>query len=117
MPVILCRWFALKGIKGDTREERNADIHEKLDRMTEGFDDPDESERDEYLDLIFYLVDDFASVFDPAAMNMTDPAQVAELLQSTLISQTIGTKAEENPGYYSSRRPSPAVWWMFVLNF
>lgn len=97
----------LMGIKGDTREDRDTDIHNKLDKITTAFEDPDLSERDDYLDLIYYLLDDFAVNFDPITMNMSDPDQVGKLLQSMLISQTIKTKRDENPDYYRRRYPTP----------
>ena len=97
----------LMGIKGDTREDRDTDIHNKLDKITTAFEDPDLSERDDYLDLIYYLLDDFAVNFDPITMNMSDPDQVGRLLQSMLISQTIKTKRDENPDYYRRRYPTP----------
>ena len=88
---------ALMGIKGHTPDERAADIHAKMDKLAEAFEDPDHKKRDEYLDLIYYLVDDFGSTFDPAAMNMNDPKEVERLLQSMLIDQTVSTKMLENP--------------------
>ena len=99
---------AFMGIKGSTREERTADIHAKMEELAQEFEDPDDSKRDDYLDLIYYLVDDFGSTFDPAAMNMSDPAQVEKLLRSMLIEQTVATKKLENPEYYNKRYPTPA---------
>ena len=98
---------ALMGINGSTKEERAADIHAKMEELAKAFEDPDHKKRDIYLDLIFYLLDDFGSTFDPAAMNMNDPEQVAKLLQSMLIDQTIGVKKNENPEYYNNRYPTP----------
>ena len=99
---------ALMGIKGSTQAERAADIHEKMDELAQAFEDPDHKKRNDYLDLIYYLVDDFGSTFDPAAMNMSDPVQVEKLLKSMLIDQTIATKKLENPEYYNKRYPTPA---------
>ena len=99
---------AIMGIKGRTKEERAADIHEKMEELAQAFEDPDQEKRNEYLDLIYHLVDDYGSVFDPAAMNMNDPAQVARLLQGMLIDQTVATKKLENPGYFNKRYPTPA---------
>lgn len=98
---------ALMGVVGDTKEERAADIHKKMDALTAAFEDPDLEERDDYLDLIYYLVDDFGVHFDPVTMNMGNPVEVARLFQSTLIEQTIGTKKNENPEYYQKRYPTP----------
>ena len=97
---------ALMGIKGSTQEERAKDIHAKMEELARAFEDTDHKKRDDYLDLIYYLVDDFGSTFDPAAMNMNDPAQVAKLLQSMLIEQTVATKRLENPEYFNKRYPS-----------
>ena len=97
---------ALMGIKGDTPEERAKDIHAKMEELASAFEDPDHSKRNEYLDLIYYLIDDFGSAFDPAAMNMTNPAEVEKLLKSMLIEQTVGTKRLENPDYFNKRYPS-----------
>ena len=98
---------ALMGIKGSTPDERAADIRAKMEELAKAFEDPDHKKRDEYLDLIYYLVDDFGSVFDPAAMNMNDPKQVERLLQSMLIEQTVATKKLENPEYIRKRYPTP----------
>lgn len=97
----------IMGIKGDTQEERAKDIHAKMDELASAFEDPDRSKRNEYLDLIYYLVDDFGSTFDPASMNMNDPAEVAKLLQSMLIEQTVAVKKLENPEYTQKRYPTP----------
>ena len=99
---------ALMGINGSTQAERAADIHEKMEELAQAFEDPDHKKRNDYLDLIYYLVDDFGSTFDPAAMNMSDPTQVEKLLKSMLIDQTIATKKLENPEYYNKRYPTPA---------
>ena len=97
---------ALMGIKGDTREERAKDIQAKMEELASAFEDSDHSKRNEYLDLIYYLIDDFGSTFDPASMNMTDPAQVEKLLKSMLIEQTVATKRLENPEYFEKRYPT-----------
>lgn len=97
---------ALMGIKGSSREERNADIHAKMEELASAFEDPDHSKRNEYLDLIYYLIDDFGSAFDPASMNMNNPAEVEKLLKSMLIEQTVATKRLENPEYFKKRYPT-----------
>lgn len=97
---------ALMGIKGSSREERNADIHAKMEELASAFEHPDHSKRNEYLDLIYYLIDDFGSAFDPASMNMNNPAEVEKLLKSMLIEQTVGTKRLENPDYFNKRYPT-----------
>lgn len=97
---------ALMGIKGSTREERDADIHAKMEELARAFEDTDHSKRDEYLNLIYYLIDDYGSAFDPASMNMNDPAQVEMLLKTMLIEQTVGTKRLENPEYFNKRYPT-----------
>ena len=97
---------ALMGIKGSTREERNQDIHAKMEELASAFEDPDHSKRNEYLDLIYYLIDDYGSAFDPASMNMNNPAEVEKLLKSMLIEQTVGTKRLENPDYFNKRYPT-----------
>ena len=97
---------ALMGIKGSTREERNEDIHAKMEELARAFEDPDRSKRNEYLDLIYYLIDDYGSAFDPASMNMNNPAQVEMLLKSMLIEQTVATKRLENPEYFEKRYPT-----------
>jgi hypothetical protein len=98
---------ALMGIKGSTPEERTADIHAKMEELAAAFSDPDRKKRDEYLNLIYYMVDDFANNFDPVTMNMNDPAQVEQLLRGMLIEQTVGTKQKENPEYDSTQHPTP----------
>ena len=100
---------ALMGIEGRTPDERAADIRAKMEKLAKAFEDPDHKKRDDYLDLIYYLVDDFGSTFDPAAMNMNDPKQVEQLLQSMLIDQTVSTKMLENPEYIRNRYPTPAA--------
>ena len=102
LPMIL-----LMGIEGATEDERTKDIHQKLEKLADAFSDPDKSSRDDYLNLIYYMVDDFANDFDPVTMNMGDPAAVEKLLQSMLISQTITTKKKENPDYYNAKYPTP----------
>ena len=97
---------ALMGIKGDTEAERAADIYAKMEELASAFEDEDETKRNEYLDLIYYLVDDFGSTFDPAAMNMNNPLEVEKLLKSMLIEQTVATKRLENPDYFNKRYPT-----------
>ena len=99
--------YTLMGIKGETREERDTDICLKIEELATAYSDPEESKRDDFLDLIFYLVDDYAVNFDPAAMNMTDPAQVERLLQSMMIEQTVRVTKLENPEYINKRYPTP----------
>lgn len=99
--------ITLMGIQGKTEEERTADIRKKLEALAAAFEDPDTEKRDDYLDLIYYLLDDYGSTFDPVAMNMTDPAQVEKLLQSMMLAQTIGVKKNENPEYYNKRYRTP----------
>lgn len=99
--------IAVMGIKGDTVEERTADIHQKMDELAAAFENPDRSQRAKYLDPLFDLLDNFGDKFDPVTMDMDDPEQVGKLLQCLLIDQTIAVKKLENPEYVKKRYPTP----------
>ena len=99
--------IAIMGIKGDTVEERTADIHQKMDELAAAFENPDRSQRAKYLDPLFDLLDGFGDKFDPVTMDMDDPEQVGKLLQCLLIDQTIAVKKLENPEYVKKRYPTP----------
>ena len=86
----------LMEVKGETKDERTADIHQKLDTLAEVLSEPDREKRDDFLALIYYLIDDYAVDFDPVTMNMNDPAEVAKLLQSMQDSQTIGAEQDDS---------------------
>ena len=86
----------LMDVKGETKDARTADIHQKLDTLAEVLSEPDREKRDDFLALIYYLIDDYAVDFDPVTMNMNDPAEVAKLLQSMQNSQTIGAEQDDS---------------------
>lgn len=93
---------ALMGIQGSTPQERAEDIHNKLDKMTAAFEDPNPASRKYYLDFIYHLVDNF----DPDKVDMHKEDEVGMLLQSLLIDQTVSTKRIENPEYIRNRYPT-----------
>lgn len=80
------------GIQGDTREDRDADICQKLDKLATVLSEPEQAERDDYLDVLYYLLDDYAVDFDPVTMNMNDPTQIEKALKTMLDKQTAAAK-------------------------
>ena len=95
----------LLGIKGNTPQERTADIHKKMDELAAAFENPDHSVRDQYLNKIYDLMD----TFDPATMDMSNPLDAEKMIQCTVLTQTFGTKKDENPEYYGRRYPTAAT--------
>ena len=93
---------ALMGIEGNTPQEREQDIIQKVDRIAEAFSDPDHGKRKEYLDILF----DFLKTFDLENADMNDSKDVHHVLDCYLLDQTFSQKIVENPEYYQAKYPT-----------
>lgn len=93
---------AMIGIEGETREQRDQDIRNKIDNLVKVFSDPDHSKRTPYLKMLY----DLPEQFDIDTVKMDDPKEVGKLLQCYLLDQTFGEKRKENPEYFNQRYPT-----------
>jgi len=87
-------------VKGDTLEERQADMDRQVSDMVDAFLSPNPERKNKYLDMIYNLLDK-----SPSFLNneIKDQEDFQDMMCSISLNQCFAVKRNEYPEYYSNR--------------